>query len=82
MVLSLSATSHGSEFSFEFLELLLSYGVTPKPATVKNPQTNAFVERVHQVIVDVIRSMELHTKDCDNVTFHAVLKNVAYGLRG
>jgi transposase InsO family protein len=41
---------NGSEFSFEFLELLRNYGVTPKPTTVKNPQTNAFVERVHQVI--------------------------------
>ena len=72
---------NSSEFSFEFLELLHCYGVTPKPTTVKNPQTNAFVERVHQVIGDAIRSMELHTKNCDDVTINAVLKNVAYGLR-
>jgi transposase InsO family protein len=72
---------NGSEFSFEFLELLRSYGVTPKPNTVKNPQTNAFMERVHQVIGDAISSMELHTKHCNNVTIHAVLQNVAYGLR-
>jgi hypothetical protein len=34
------------------------------------------MERVHQVIGDAIRSMELHTKYCDNITFHAVLQNV------
>jgi Integrase zinc binding domain len=72
---------NGSEFFFEFLESLRSYGVTPKPTTVKNPQTNAFVERVHQVIGDAICSMELHTKHCNDVTIHAVLQNVAYGLR-
>jgi Integrase zinc binding domain len=71
---------NGSEFSFEFLEILRSYGVTPKPTTIKNPQTNAFVERVHQVIGDAIRSMELHTKHCNDVTIQAVLQNVAYGL--
>jgi Integrase zinc binding domain len=71
---------NGSEFSFEFFELLRSYGVTPKPTTVKNPQTNAFLERVHQVIGDAISSMELHTKQCNDVTIHAVLQNVAYGL--
>jgi transposase InsO family protein len=45
---------NGSEFSYKFLELLQSYGVTAKRITVKNPQTNAFVERVHQVIGDSI----------------------------
>ena len=39
------------------------------------------MERVHQVIGDAIRSMELHTKPCDDVTINAVLQNVAYGLR-
>jgi hypothetical protein len=45
---------NSSEFSFEFLELLCSYGVTLKPTTVKNPQTNALEEQVHQVIGDAI----------------------------
>jgi hypothetical protein len=45
---------NGSEFSTEFCELLQSYGVIAKPSTIKNPQTNAFVERVHQTIADSI----------------------------
>ena len=86
MVLPLPASAscyfdNGSEFSFEFLELLRSYGVTAKPTTVKNPQTNAFVERIHQVIGDSIRTMELHKQKFDDITVNAVLQNVAYGLR-
>jgi hypothetical protein len=78
---SIAIFDNGSEFSFEFLELLRSYGVTTKSTTIKNPQTNAFVERVHQVIGDAIRSMELHTRHCDNITINAVIQNVAFGLR-
>jgi transposase InsO family protein len=72
---------NGSEFSYEFLELLRSYGVTPKPTTVKKPQTNAFVERIHQVMGDSIRTMEQHKRKCDDITINAVLQSVAYGLR-
>jgi hypothetical protein len=48
---------------------------------VKNPQNNVFVERVHQVIADSIRKMELSKKPCEDVTINAVLQSVAYGLR-
>ena len=65
---------------FEFLDLLRSYGITAKTTIIKNPQTNVFVERVHQVIGDAIRSMELHTKLYSNVTINPVLQNVAYGI--
>ena len=39
---------NGTEFvGVEFQELLESYGVKPKPTTVKNPRANAVHERVH-----------------------------------
>jgi hypothetical protein len=63
------------------LELLHSYGVIAKPTTIKNPQANAFVERIHQVIGDSIRTMELHKRRFDDTTVNAILQNVAYGLR-
>jgi transposase InsO family protein len=72
---------NGSEFSTEFRELLRSYGVIAKLSTIKNPQTNAFVERVHQTIADSIQTMELEKRECDDITINAVLQNVAYGLR-
>ena len=36
-----------------------TYGVTGKPITVRNPQANAIVERVHQTIGNIIRTFEL-----------------------
>ena len=72
---------NGSEFSSEFLDLLSSYGVTPKPTTIKNPQANAFVERIHHVIAASIRSLQLDQRPFDDTTINAVLQGVAYGLR-
>jgi hypothetical protein len=52
---------NGNEFTgFEFQEMLESYGITPKPTTVKNPQAN-FVERVHQTLGNMLRTKELET---------------------
>jgi hypothetical protein len=72
---------NGTEFSSEFMELLRSYGVLAKPTTIKNPQTNAFVERIHQVIGDAIRTMELHKRTFDDTSINAILQSVAFGLR-
>ena len=35
------------------------YGIKGKPITVRNPQANAIIERVHQVIGNIIRTFEL-----------------------
>jgi len=47
----------GTEFSSEFLELLPSYGIQPKATTIKNPQSNAIVERLHLTISNSLRTM-------------------------
>jgi hypothetical protein len=74
----------------QFLTMVLSshlsfwhyYVAMASPQTYdKNPQTNAFVERIHQVIGNSIRTMELHTRKFDDITLNAILQNVAYGLR-
>ena len=39
----------------EFQELLTSYGCQSKPTTVKNPQAQALVERVHLTMGDQLR---------------------------
>jgi hypothetical protein len=59
---------NGPEFLSEFLELLRSYGVIAKSTTIKNPQANAFVERIHQVMSDAIGTMELHERQFDDTT--------------
>jgi hypothetical protein len=49
--------------------------------TIKNPQANAFIERIHQVMSDSIRTMELQKSQFDDTTINSVLQSVAYGLR-
>ena len=39
----------------EFQELLNFYGIIAVPTTVKNPQANAFAERVHLTMGDMLR---------------------------
>jgi hypothetical protein len=42
------------------------YGVKAKPITVRNPQANAIVERVHQVIGNIIHTYELEKNYLDD----------------
>jgi hypothetical protein len=67
------------------------YGVKAKPITVRNPQANAIVERVHQVIGNIIHTFELENNYLDDndpwkgirsatafavqSTFHTALQN-------
>ena len=39
------------------------YGVKVRPITTRNPQANAIVERVHQMIGNMIRTFELYDND-------------------
>ena len=41
------------------------HGVILKPITVRNPQANAIVERVHQVSGNIIHTFELETNYMD-----------------
>jgi hypothetical protein len=47
---------NGSEFKLHFEELCKSFGITSKPTTVKNPQANAILERVHGVLGNMMRT--------------------------
>ena len=61
--------------------MLQSYGITNKPTTIKTPQANAFVERIHLVIADSIRSMQLHLRPFDDTTIDSVIQAVAFAPR-
>ncbi len=81
---------YGSKFKLHFEHLCDSYGIKRKPTTVKNPQANAILERVHQVLVQMLRTSEIDMADSvspddidvflDNAawaicsTYHTVLK--------
>src|SRR5687768_10056872 len=51
----------GSEFiGKDFQKMLVQdYGIKRKPITVRNPQVNAVVERIHQVIANMVRAFQL-----------------------
>ncbi len=82
--------NNDSEFKLNFEYLCDSFGIKRKPTTIKNPQANAILERVHQVLGKMLRTAEIDMADSvtpndvnvflDNVawaicsTYHTVLK--------
>jgi len=73
---------NGSEFKLHFEYLCDSYGITRKPTTVKNPRANGILERVHQVLGQMLRTAELDM--ADSVTPDDVdvfLDNAAWAIR-
>jgi hypothetical protein len=73
---------NGSEFKLHFEALCDSYGIKRKPTSVKNPQANAILERVHQVLMSMLRTAELDMADSvapsDVDTF---LTNASWAIR-
>ncbi|MGH3056092.1 MAG: integrase, partial [Gaiellaceae bacterium] len=74
---------NGSEFKgTEFQELLFSYGIKGQPTTVRNPQANAILERVHQVLANMLRTFELEKQEFDqNNPWSGFLAATAWALR-
>jgi len=54
---------NGSEFKLHFEDLCDSYGLKRKPTSIRNPQVNAILERVHQVLMAMVRTSELDMAD-------------------
>ena len=54
---------NGSEFKLHFETLCDSYGLKRKPTSIKNPQANSILERMHQVVTTMLRTAELDMAD-------------------
>jgi len=81
---------NGSEFKLHFAALFESFGIKCNPNSVKNPQANAILNQVHQIITSMLHTTELdmdntgETSDIDAFltdaawdicsTYHTVLK--------
>ncbi len=50
---------NGSEFKLHFRALCKTYGVKHKPTSIKNPQANAILERMHAVYTNILRTAKL-----------------------
>jgi hypothetical protein len=71
-----------SEFKLHFEYLCESYGIKRKPTMVKNRQANGILERVHQVLGQMLRWAELDMADSvtpDDV--NVFLDNAAWAIR-
>jgi hypothetical protein len=82
--------NNGSEFKLNFEYLCVTYGIKRKPTRIQNPQANAILECLHQVLAQMFRTSKLNmaktiTPDEVNVlldnaawaicsTYHTVLK--------
>lgn len=65
----------------EFLTMVRDdYGITLSPITVRNPQANAILERVHQTIGNILRTFELPS---DNQTeeIEGILAATMFAIR-
>ena len=54
---------NGSEFKLHFRSLCDTYGLKGKPTSIKNPQANSILERVHQVIMGMLRTSNIDMAD-------------------
>ncbi len=74
--------NNSSEFKLHFEYLCKTYGVQCKPTTIKNPQANGILERLHQVLAQMLRIAELdmaETVTPDDVD--VFLDNAAWTIR-
>ena len=76
---------NGSEFQAVFKELCENMGMKMKVSLPWNPQANAILERVHQVIQDCLVTMDLENIEIDEDDvdpFEPYLTKAAYAIRG
>ena len=74
----------GTEFMREFADMIQKdYGIKRKGASVRNPQANAILERIHQTIGNIIRTFELYDDDDldEEDPFAGVLSATMFAMR-
>ena len=54
---------NGSKFKLHFAVLCKSYQIKRKPTSVKNPQANSMLERIHGVLSNMMRTADLDKAD-------------------
>ena len=74
----------GSEFTGKAFKDMLTneYGIKRKPITVRNPQANAVLERIHAVIANMVRTFDLEDNYLDEVDpWKGILSATAFAVR-
>jgi len=72
----------GTEFMGLFASMIeLDYGIKRRPITVRNPQANAMIERIHQTLGNIIRTFELHESEHAEESWEGILSAAMFALR-
>ncbi len=72
---------NGSEFKLNFEYLCVTYGIEHKPTMMKNPQANAILECLHQVLAQMLHTTELNmAKTVTPNDVNIFLDNVAWAI--
>jgi hypothetical protein len=75
---------NGGEFMAEFNDLCDNIGLKKKPSAAWNPQSNAILGRIHQVLADCIRSFNLEESvfnELDDDPFEEYLTEAAFSIQ-
>ncbi len=73
---------NGSEFKKDFVPLLKDWSIKPKATTIKNPQSNSPVERIHQVIHHMFTTKNLSEQTFDYIDpFGHILASIAWAVQ-
>ena len=73
---------NGSEFKLFFKQMVESFAIKHKPTTVKNPQADSILERIHQVVMSMVRTSQLDMqKTCEPEMTDEILSNVGWAIR-
>ena len=72
---------NGSEFKKDFQPLLKDLAIKPKCTTIKNPQANSILERIHQVTGNMLTSSDLMNQEFDiRDLWTPTLTSIAYAI--
>ena len=70
-----------SKFKLFFENLCESFQLKHKPTTIKNPQANAILERIHQVVTNMMRTSSLDMQEtCTPNMIDDFIVNVGWAI--
>ena len=72
---------NGSEFKLHFKTLCDTYRLKHKQATIKNPQVNLVMERLHVVLVNILCTSQMDGNEVTSDTTDTFITDVAYTVR-
>jgi transposase InsO family protein len=73
----------GTEFMGEFAKMIEhDYGIQRRGATVRNPQANAIIERLHQTLGNILRTFQVQDLDLtEENPWNGILSAAMFALR-